>query len=122
MVVAASATPLPKTNTTAIVVSSPIALFLIFISFRPFPFVWGLFSVCPCVRRPFVTSRDYRKCGGIRGTAHLPDGTSLVGHLAHLWYVPGGQCTAAPEARRTSQDAVKAKFGRPRSYRREFLG
>jgi hypothetical protein len=30
-VVAARATPLPKTNTTAIVVSSPIALFLIFI-------------------------------------------------------------------------------------------
>ena len=58
MVVAARATPLPKTNTTAIVVSSPIALFLMFISFGPFPFVWGLLSLS-LSEKALLASRDY---------------------------------------------------------------
>src|SRR5215218_5428512 len=48
--VAARATPLPTTNTTAIVVSSTIALLFNFIMHTPFPFLWG---VSLFVRRSF---------------------------------------------------------------------
>src|SRR5215204_7549338 len=110
MVVAARATPLPTTNTTAIVVSSTIALLFNFIT-RSLSLRVRRLSLCETSLRFCVLSSLEKKCGLGREAAHLPDGTSLVVHLAHLWCMPGGQRTGAPEARRPSQNSVWAKFG-----------
>src|SRR5215213_5426343 len=87
--VAARATPLPKTNTTAIVVSSPIALFLIFISFRPF-------RLCrPLLARSPLACRDYESLGE-KGAQHIY-------RMGHLWLATWhifGVCQVANVLRR----------------------
>ena len=100
--VAARATPLPTTNTTAIVVSSTIALLFNFIT-HSLSLLVGRLSLCETSLRFCVLSTLEKKCGLRREALHLPDGTYLVVHLAHLWLSAWhifGVCTVAKVPRR----------------------